>query len=192
MACAQMPRSRQKAPHPPAILGGMIATRVWNGAALAVALVLAGATTGGTDGADASAAPSRWQWPISPPGAVVRPFEAPSGPYSAGHRGIDLAAARGQAVSAPAAGVIGFAGVVVDRPVVTIDVGDGTLVSMEPVATQLRVGASVSAGETIGAVASGGHCDGSCLHLGVRVHGAYVSPVLFLAGIPPAVLLPLN
>jgi hypothetical protein len=43
----------------------------------------------------------------------------------------------------------------------------------------------------VGTVATGGHCEGSCIHFGVRLHGEYVSPLLYLAGVPRAVLLPL-
>lgn len=157
--------------------------------ALTLALTL---TAGGAPATDASAGASHWQWPTSPPGAVVQSFEAPPGPYAAGHRGIDIAATPGTAVLAPADGVVQFAGVVVDRPVVTVRVGDGVLVSMEPVSTELPVGSAVTAGQPFGVVAAGGHCDGRCLHLGVRVNGDYVSPLLFLATVPPAVLLPLR
>jgi len=141
---------------------------------------------------DASAGATSWEWPLTPPGRIVRPYEAPPGPYAAGHRGIDLAASAGQPVRAPSAGVVTFAGIVVDRPVVTLRVGAGILVSFEPVAAELPVGAAVAAGQPIGTVARGGHCADSCLHLGVRVDGEYVSPLMFLAGVPPAVLLPLG
>jgi murein DD-endopeptidase MepM/ murein hydrolase activator NlpD len=160
-------------------------------AAAAIATLLAVATLGG--GADASAAgsPARWAWPLDRP-AVLRGFTTPPDPYAAGHRGIDLAAARGQAVSSPAAGTVVFAGVVVDRPVVTVATAQGVLISMEPVEAALPVGAPVARDGPLGTVAEGGHCDARCLHLGVRVNGAYVSPLLFLAGVPPAVLLPLD
>lgn len=159
---------------------------------LSVVLVL-----GGAGATDAGAAPpahagSRWLWPTSPPGAVVQPYEAPAGPYAAGHRGIDVAAVAGTAVLAPAPGKVVFAGVVVDRPVVTIETGDGVLLSMEPVITDAVVGAAVAAGERVGSVARGGHCDGRCLHLGVRVDGQYVSPMLYFATVPAAVLLPVD
>jgi murein DD-endopeptidase MepM/ murein hydrolase activator NlpD len=161
-------------------------------AGLAVPLVALALSLGTQPAPAGDAAAARWEWPLSPPGGIVRPFEAPPGPYAAGHRGIDLAAAAGQRVAAPAAGVVQFAGVVVDRPVVTLRVGARTLVSLEPVAAELPVGAAVGAGEPLGTVAGGGHCGGGCLHVGVRVDGAYVSPLLFLAGVPPAVLLPLE
>lgn len=186
----------KSAPPGAAMLSGMRISSVTGCVALAVALSVSGAVRGpgATDpspAATAAAAPS-WRWPISPPGAVLAPFEAPPGPYAAGHRGIDLAAEPGQAVLAPTGGVVQFAGVVVDRPVVTLRVGADVLVSMEPVATASRPGDSIAAGAQLGTVAHGGHCDGRCLHIGVRVAGEYVSPMLFFATVPPAVLLPLD
>ena len=93
---------------------------------------------------------------------------------------------------APAGGVLTVAQTVVDRPVVTIKVDEHVLVSMEPVTASVAIGAAIAAGQPIGVVAAGGHCDGRCVHLGVRVDGEYVSPLLFLAGVPPAVLLPVG
>jgi murein DD-endopeptidase MepM/ murein hydrolase activator NlpD len=162
--------------------------RRWVAAAAAAAGLLL-ATSGA--GADAAADAPRWRWPVSPP-RIVAPWVAPAGPYAAGHRGIDLAAAPGDPVIAPAPGVVTFSGVVVDRPVVTVQVGDGVMVSMEPVVAEVARGASVAAGQPLGSVGHGGHCDTACVHVGVRVDGAYVSPLRFFAEVPPAVLLPLD
>lgn len=133
----------------------------------------------------------RWSWPIGPPRTIVREFEAPPTPYAAGHRGIDLRAPEGTEVLAPEDGVVHFAGVVVDRPVLSIRHADGLLSSFEPVTTELVKGDAVRVGEVVGTVSDGGHCAGGCLHLGARLDGVeYVSPLLFLGGIPRAVLLP--
>jgi murein DD-endopeptidase MepM/ murein hydrolase activator NlpD len=124
---------------------------------------------------------------------MVRPFIAPPTPYAAGHRGIDIATVTGAGdsavVYAPADGVVHFAGVVVDRPVLSIDHGDGVLSSFEPVASTLVAGARVRQGEVIGLVEPG-HCLAPCLHLGARRNGNYVSPLNYLGGIPHSVLLP--
>ena len=160
----------------------------WAACAVVLAAVFAVANAGD---ADAAADVPRWRWPVAPP-RIVKPWVAPAGPYAAGHRGIDLVAAPGTAVAAPAAGEVIFAGVVVDRPVVTVRVGENVLVSLEPVDADVARGASVAAGEQLGKVGHGGHCDGACVHLGVRVDGAYVSPLLFFATVPPAVLLRLD
>jgi murein DD-endopeptidase MepM/ murein hydrolase activator NlpD len=148
-------------------------------------VVLPGVVLPGADAA--AAAPARWSWPVATPHAIVRPFIAPASEYAAGHRGIDIAA-RG-AVVAPADGVVHFAGVVVDRPVLSIEHPGGVLSSYEPVTSELRAGDVVTRGEVIGEVQPG-HCRSPCLHFGVRIDGEYVSPLLFLGGIPHSVLLP--
>jgi murein DD-endopeptidase MepM/ murein hydrolase activator NlpD len=134
-------------------------------------------------------AASLWLWPVAGTHAVVRPFLAPATPYSAGHRGVDLAAEEGAAVLAPADGVVRFSGWVVDRPVLSIDHGAGVISSYEPVESDLVAGDAVRRGDVIGTLLPG-HCRSPCLHLGVRVDGGYVSPLLFLGGQPRAVLLP--
>ncbi|MCU1552301.1 MAG: family metallopeptidase [Glaciihabitans sp.] len=135
---------------------------------------------------DAAATPL-WAWPVRGAHVIVRPFIAPVTRFGAGHRGIDIAAAGD--VLAPADGVVHFAGVVVDRPVISLDHGGGILSSFEPVTTTLAVGDAVTRGEVIGRIRPG-HCSRSCIHLGVRIDGGYVSPLLFLGGIPHSVLLP--
>jgi murein DD-endopeptidase MepM/ murein hydrolase activator NlpD len=130
----------------------------------------------------------RTRWQLRP----SRGFVAPPTPYARGHRGIDLATAPGAALLSPAPATVRFAGVVVDRPVLTLDHGDGVLSSYEPVATSLVAGESVGRGQTIGGIAAGGHCAAICLHVGVRVDGEYVSPLLFFDRVPPSVLLPLG
>lgn len=130
-----------------------------------------------------------WGWPIAAPHPIARPYLAPATPYASGHRGIDIAAAAGSTLSAPDAGVVHFAGYVVDRAVLSIDHGGGVLSSYEPVTTSLTAGDVVRRGDAIG-VLEAGHCASACLHLGVRVDGEYVSPLLFLGGQPRAVLLP--
>lgn len=133
-----------------------------------------------------------WFWPLAAPHPVERPFLAPPGPYAAGHRGIDITASRGAAVLAVADGTVYFAGTVVDRGVLTLEHPGELLSTVEPVTPLVAKGDRVSAGQPIAAVASGGHCGVSCLHLGVRLNGQYVSPLLYLGGVPRAVLLPLN
>jgi murein DD-endopeptidase MepM/ murein hydrolase activator NlpD len=138
-----------------------------------------------------AAAADAWRWPVNPH-RVVRGYGAPATAYSAGHRGIDLDVEPGQQVFAPADGVVSFAGTVVDRPLVSVQVDDGVLATVEPVQPAVSAGDAVHAGTLLGVVGTGGHCGPRCLHLGVRVHGRYVSPLLFLGGIPRAVLLPMD
>jgi murein DD-endopeptidase MepM/ murein hydrolase activator NlpD len=95
-------------------------------------------------------------------------------------------------VVAAASGVVSYAGQVAGRGVVAIDHGGGVVSSIEPVESSVATGASVAAGEAIGGVSSGGHCAARCVHFGVRIDGEYVSPFLFLGGLPRAVLLPMG
>src|SRR5690606_31996405 len=120
---------------------------------------------------------------------IVRPFVAPATPYASGHRGIDIRGTAGAAVVAPADGVVHFSGFVVDRPVLSIRHPGGLISSYEPVTSELVAGTVVHRGDTIGALQSG-HGGAPCLHFGVRLHGDYVSPLLYLGGIPRSVLLP--
>lgn len=136
------------------------------------------------------AAPVQWRWPVLPPIRVVAPFRAPASPYASGHRGIDLAIERSATIVAPEAGTVSFAGAVAGRNVVAIDHGGGIVSAIEPVDALVAEGQAVAAGDPLGIVSSGGHCDSGCVHFGVRVDGEYVSPFLFLGGIPRAVLLP--
>jgi murein DD-endopeptidase MepM/ murein hydrolase activator NlpD len=146
----------------------------------------------GGEGTDApTVVTTRWSWPVGPPHDVLRPFTAPANRYGPGHRGVDIAASPGSPVRAPAAGVVSFAGVVVDRPVLSIQHDEDLVSSFEPVTATVSAGDRVSAGQVVGVVASGAHCAERCLHFGVRRHGQYISPVLFLGGIARAVLLPL-
>ncbi|WP_111765293.1 peptidoglycan DD-metalloendopeptidase family protein [Nakamurella deserti] len=120
--------------------------------------------------------------PVRPPTVLV-PFAAPPGPYAAGHRGVDLAAGAGAVVSAPAAGVVVFAGRLVDRGVVSIDHGGGLRSSLEPVTAAVAVGARVAAGAVVGTV-DAGHprcAPAVCVHWGVRLDGVYLDPMALLA-----------
>jgi murein DD-endopeptidase MepM/ murein hydrolase activator NlpD len=130
-----------------------------------------------------------WNWPIPPPHDIVRPFIAPPSAFAAGHRGIDIDAPAGALVLAPDDGIVYFAGVVVDRPVLSIRHADGLLSSFEPVEASVTAGTVVHRGEPVGTL-QGGHCAAPCLHFGVRLFGQYVSPLNYLGGIPPSVLLP--
>jgi len=163
---------------------------------LALALLVGAAVGGSPASAAASPAVARlgaWSWPVSGAHALARPYVAPAGPYGAGHRGIDirapLGAEAGVQVLAPADGVVHFAGFVVDRPVLSIEHAGGVLSSFEPVQTSLIAGDRVTRGEMIGTLLPG-HCVSPCLHLGVRVDGEYVNPLLFLGGVGWSVLYP--
>lgn len=169
--------------------------RLLAGLALALALVggSAEAAGGASRGVDPEArieTPEPWRWPVSGGVRIVAPFVAPAHAYGPGHRGVDVASAVGADALAPAAGVVAFSGTVVDRPLLTIDHGGGLVSTLEPVETDLSPGDAVARGQVVGRVAAGGHAAPGSLHIGVRLHGEYVNPLLLLGGVPRAVLLP--
>lgn len=132
-----------------------------------------------------------WSWPLSPRPAVRRAFDPPARPWLSGHRGVDLEAADdGAPLISPAAGTVSFVGTVVDRPVITIDHGNGLRSSFEPVASSLTAGAAVAEGDVLGQVQAG-HCGPAptCLHWGVRRGEDYVNPLSFVMDQRPSVLL---
>jgi murein DD-endopeptidase MepM/ murein hydrolase activator NlpD len=128
-----------------------------------------------------------WEWP-SDEVRIVAPYAAPAHAYGPGHRGVDIAAS-GE-LRAPAEGVVAFSGTVVDRGVLTIDHGDGWVLTLEPVASTLPAGASVRPGDVVATASAGGHAAAGSVHLGVRKDGEYVNPLLLFGGVPRAVLLP--
>lgn len=155
----------------------------------------------------AEGAAIRWHWPLDGPRMLVRPYRAPPTPYGPGHRGTDIGAGVGVGAGAgvgvgvgvgagpgvrvlsPADGIVHFAGVVVDRPVLSIRHRGGLISSFEPVTSDLVAGDSIRRGQQVG-VLQPGHCSEPCLHFGVRLLGQYLSPLNYLGGIPHSVLLP--
>ncbi len=114
--------------------------------------------------------------------------------WLAGHRGIDLEAYVGDTVTASAAGEVTYVGIVVDRPVVSVQYAGGLVSSVEPVDALVRVGDVVRAGDNLGTVtADAGHCaPARCVHWGLRREGVYVDPLDYLRGFGPVRLLPLD
>ncbi|WP_223625066.1 murein hydrolase activator EnvC [Microbacterium sp. EST19A] len=131
-----------------------------------------------------------WLWPVHGDREVLEPFRAPAHAFGAGHRGIDLAAPPDGVVRAPADGIVAFRGVVVDRPLLTIEHAGGLVTTFEPLESTLQPGDAVAAGDEVGVVATGGHATVGALHLGVRLDGEYINPMLLFGGVPRAVLLP--
>lgn len=98
----------------------------------------------------------------------------------------------GGAVTSPASGTVSFVGVVVDRPVITVDHGNGLRSSFEPVRSTLAKGDAVGKGEALGTVVAG-HCGATpCVHWGVRRGEDYVNPLEFVMDLRPSILLPLR
>ena len=108
---------------------------------------------------------------------VIRQFERPGHDWSAGHRGVDLAADVGAPVVSSVDGIVTFAGTVVDRGVVTVQDARGMRSTIEPVSTVVHPGETVRKGQTI-ATALAGHCtERPCVHWGIRVGSGYVDPI---------------
>jgi len=149
-----------------------------------------------------SAAPAvaddvRLDWPLRPPPAVVRGYDAPSPDWNPGHRGVDLAGTPGQRVYAAGPATVVFAGLLAGRPVVSLAHPGGLRTSYEPVRTAVRTGQRVTAETVIGELAAGhaGCRAAACLHWGAMwgpASGAlYVDPLGLLRSTPIR-LKPLN
>jgi murein DD-endopeptidase MepM/ murein hydrolase activator NlpD len=130
-------------------------------------------------------------WPLDPEPDVVRPFEPPPDPYSAGHRGVDLAGMPGQVVRAALDGTVGFVGSIGGKPVVTVLHG-GRRTTYEPVVGIVERGQRVAAGDALGRlVVTDSHCfPAACLHWGLIRGEDYLDP-LTLVGSGQVRLLPL-
>lgn len=145
----------------------------------------------------AVAAEDRLEWPLHPPPAVARAFDAPTPDWHPGHRGADLAGAAGQPVYAAGAGTVVFAGLLAGRPVVSLAHPGGLHTSYEPVRAAVRVGQPVTAATVIGELVPGhaGCPAAACLHWGAMwgpASGAsYVDPLGLLKSTPIR-LKPLN
>jgi murein DD-endopeptidase MepM/ murein hydrolase activator NlpD len=132
--------------------------------------------------ADEGAAP-QWVLPIAESASVVRGFDPPVQRWSAGHRGVDLAAPAGTTVRAAGAGVVTYAGLLAGRGVVAVSHGE-LRTTYEPVTATVSVGEHVDPSEPIGTLAAaGGHClPSACLHWGLLRGTTYLDPLQLLGG----------
>ncbi|GAA2799499.1 M23 family metallopeptidase [Mycolicibacterium pallens] len=132
----------------------------------------------------------RLVWPLRPPPAVTRAFDAPSPDWHRGHRGADLAGAADQPVYAAGAATVVFAGTLAGRPVVSLAHPGGLRTSYEPVEAVVRVGQQVDASTVLGRLLPGhaGCPAAACLHRGAMWGPAsradYVDPLGLLASTP--------
>lgn len=131
---------------------------------------------------------------VAPVGSSQQPqvlagFDPPEQQWLAGHRGVDLAATTGSVVRAAGAGSVTFAGQLAGRGVVTVTHGE-LRTTYEPVDSIVGVGARVAAGQIIGTVGSGGHCDLRCVHWGLLRGQEYLDPLLLLSWRPPVLKSP--
>ncbi|WP_084759949.1 peptidoglycan DD-metalloendopeptidase family protein [Nocardia mangyaensis] len=139
-----------------------------------------------------AAEPGEFGWPLRPRPTVERRFDKPEHNWLPGHRGVDLAGSAGQVVVAAGEGIVVFAGVVADKPVVSIDHPGGLRSTYEPVRADITVGTRVSRGTPIGTLESGheGCPAAACLHWGARRESSahskreYVDPLGLLHHVP--------
>lgn len=131
--------------------------------------------------AEPAAASGGMVWPVA--GPILRGFDGPDSPYSAGHRGIDIAAPVGTPFHAPEDGVVSFAGKVAGALYVSIDHADGVRSTCSWLTTiTVKKGETVTAGEVIGTTGLGhpGSDMPPHLHFGMKVDGVYVDPMSLL------------
>ncbi|MDR2997145.1 MAG: M23 family metallopeptidase [Microbacterium sp.] len=129
-----------------------------------------------------------WTWPVEGAREITEPFRAPAHRYGPGHRGMDISAVG--PLRSPASGVVAFRGTVVDRGVLTIDHGDGFVITLEPVVSELGPGDAVEAGQIVAEASSGGHAVPGTVHIGVRLNDEYVNPRPLFGDVPRAILYP--
>jgi murein DD-endopeptidase MepM/ murein hydrolase activator NlpD len=109
-------------------------------------------------------------------------FGDQSGLWSAGHTGLDFAAASGTPIRSIGAGVVvsaGYDGAYGNKTVVRLL--DGTeLWYCHQTTIEVEVGEQVRPGDRIGTIGSTGNVTGPHLHLEVRPHGDPVDPLTWL------------
>jgi murein DD-endopeptidase MepM/ murein hydrolase activator NlpD len=174
----------------------VVLTAVPAGSGARVAAVAAVALADGSQGAErakAAGCAGERCWPVAGSGPrgrpeVLRAFDPPAAPWSAGHRGVDVRAGPGTPVRAAAPGRVVFAGPVDRTPVVVVELPGRWRVTYEPVRATLPVGTAVAAGTTVGVLTGVlPHCapGGPCLHWGLLLDGVYADPLSLL---PPVLL----
>jgi hypothetical protein len=132
---------------------------------------------------------SPWRWPLTGTPSVLRYFAPPPVRWAAGHRGVDLAADPEEKVRAAGSGVVGYAGRLAGRGVVTVIHGE-LRTTYEPVTAAVVAGQRVRAGDVIGRLEPAtGHCPGrSCLHWGLLRGDVYLDPLLLVRPGPSRLL----
>jgi murein DD-endopeptidase MepM/ murein hydrolase activator NlpD len=135
-----------------------------------------------------------FRWPLDGVPRVVRPFDPPPEPWQRGHRGVDLAGPVGVTVRAAGPGTVLFAGMIANRPVVSVSHQNGLRTTYEPVRPVVAAGDRVAAGQPLGVLLAGhpGCLAGppACLHWGLRRGEEYLDPLLLL-GLGRVRLLPI-
>lgn len=115
---------------------------------------------------------------------VTRPFDPPKQNWLPGHRGVDVELPAGSPVLAAGSGTVVYAGMLADRPVISIEHANGLRTTYEPVEPSVHRGDTVSAGTVIGTLLAGhedgGRFPGDVLHWGARRGKTYIDPLSLL------------
>jgi murein DD-endopeptidase MepM/ murein hydrolase activator NlpD len=176
-------------------------------AALRSEVAVAGATQAQllANGATANAPSTTWTLPLAgemsqpfgPTGFGMEPARLYQGTYYAHfHDGVDILAAAGTPIVAPARGRVVFVGPMMDGAEVVVLAHDNGLVSlyahlqMGPLAPTIKAGDIVQAGDRIGAVGLTGMTTGYHLHWAVYKGGLPVDPMATLLVPAPPVTPP--
>lgn len=131
--------------------------------------------------AAASASPEvTYRWPVT--GPVVNDFDAPTDPYGAGHRGIDIAAPGGSPISAAAEGTVAFAGRIGSALYVSIDHADGVRTTYSFLGSiSVHRGDAVGTGQTVATTGVGHLAQAQAhFHFGAKIGDVYLDPLSLL------------
>jgi pimeloyl-ACP methyl ester carboxylesterase len=117
-------------------------------------------------------------------GPIVRRFQAPLGPYAAGHRGIDFGVPAGTPVVASASGKVLFAGPVADDGLF-VTIQHSVIKTTYSFLSEIKVvaGQEVRQGLLIGMSGEGHPGEGRpVLHFGAKIGDQYIDPEILLFG----------
>lgn len=128
----------------------------------------------------------KYAWPLENDVQVLKQFQLFEYPWRGGHTGIDVRAMNGSKVLSPANGKVWFAGSVAGREVLTLEI-DNFLLSFDSVTPLVITGQSVQKGQVVANVTNQ-HCASNCLHIGLRVSGNYLNPLLLFRQLPYSVI----
>ena len=155
---------------------------------------------------------SNWVSPLASASVPVHEYRGPLSRFGTGHRGVDYRVKQGQALLSPSAGIVVFGGPVATIPFVSIQHPNGYRTTFSPACTTLPIGTPVLAGQRVAKVCRPdlppvpiknpvvtgvklvlkylnpfSHCRPQlCLHLSLRHHGMYLSPLAVIDGMKPS------
>lgn len=128
----------------------------------------------------------KYVWPLETQVQIEKPFQMFEYPWMGGHTGIDVKAFEGELIRSPSVGKVWFAGKVAGREVLTLEI-DNFLLSFDSASALVSTGEVVVAGQIVAKVTTN-HCGSECMHIGLRVSGQYMNPLLLFRDIPYSVI----